>query len=368
MEPRPFISVLCPTFNHPEHFAMTLATIAAQTFRNFNVIVRDDCGPFEAEYRRLVEVFSEFTPTPITYIRAEKNEGIGVNRQRLLEAATGEYVTFIDDDDQFFSVEVFQTFATNILAQRQQGHIVDLVHSSFVEAHEDGMRLVHAPTDGSWVHGKMFRLDFLRAKGITFPDYRAFEDGAFNHVAGRLSEFQLVINDAPSYLWCWTTNSITRGQDYLHVMLPTYTDSFWRAYKILEPIKGRDNLLELLIAPLCHTYFYLMGIERRYEPTDEYLVRTYEILSDIIVNGKILDVIDNDTNRYNQFRAIYNGARNGAMNQDPTAWEFITFNEWLKLHFNVSLKRLELPENKNFVYKVPTTSMYADRDKKEKAK
>jgi len=209
----------------------------------------------------------------------------------------------------------------------------------------------------------MFRLDFLRAKGITFPDYRAFEDGAFNHVAGRLSEFQLVINDAPSYLWCWTTNSITRGQDYLHVMLPTYTDSFWRAYKILEPLKGRDNIMELLIAPLCHTYFYLMGIERRYEPTDEYLVRTYEILSDIIVNGKILDVIDNDTNRYNQFRAIYNGARNGAMNQDPTAWEFITFNEWLKMHFNVSLKRLEVPESKNFVYKVPTTSMYKDLEK-----
>jgi len=360
----PFLTVLCPLYNHAPHFAMTLATIASQTFRDFNVICRDDCGPQEEEYRAVIDKFNDLMPNPIQYIRAEKNEGIGVNRQKLLEAADGEYVIFIDDDDQFYSVEAFQIYATNILQQRQQGHICDMARARFMEAHEDGVRLLHEMNEGAWVHAVMFRRAFLNDNKIVFPDYRCYEDGALMHIATRMAGFTVFI-DAPTYLWCWTTNSLTRSQDYLHVMLPTYTDSFWRAYKFLEPIKGKDNILELLIAPLCHSYFYLMGVERRYPETDDYIVRTYKILQEIIDQGKILEVIDDKEDRFNQFRLIYAGARNGAVGQDPMSFESITFNDWLQLHFGRSIKKLEVPKDKNFVYRPSAASMYADRDKKK---
>src|SRR5205814_9845505 len=40
----PVISVVIPTFGRPEHLADTLASVAAQTYRNIECIVVDDCS------------------------------------------------------------------------------------------------------------------------------------------------------------------------------------------------------------------------------------------------------------------------------------------------------------------------------------
>jgi len=356
---KPFISIGIPAYNHLDHTPITLSSIAIQTFRNFEVLVVDDGSPDGEGFKALCEKMSDLMPSPIRYIRYDENKGIGVNRQRVLDNAEGEYLLMIDSDNLLFSCEALQSIAVNILRQRQEGKIIDIAHTRFVEMHEDGNRNVHLPQDGAWVHGKAYRMDFLKENDIKFPSYPFYEDGAFNHVAARLANQQLYIDDV-CYAWCWSKDSITRGQDYLHVMLPYYADSFLRAYKILEPKKGRENVLDLPLATLCQNYYYLQGLERRYPEDDPCIQETYKVLKEVIETTKIIDAINSDDNKFMWFRQTLMNTQMGPMNQDPFVVEHISFNDWLKLHFGVSINKLELGSQRDYKFVPPPRSMYSD--------
>lgn len=357
--PRPFITVGIPAYSHLDHFPMTLMSVAQQTFRNFEVVVVDDGSKDVEGFRAACEKLSPYMPEPIRFIAYPENKGIGVNRQRILDNANGEYVTMIDSDDLLFSCEVFQIVAMNILQQRQQGKVMDIAHTRFLEMHADGGRNVHMPQDAAWVHGKYYRMDWIKENGLTFPTYPFYEDGAFNHVAVRCANQQLYIDDI-GYAWVWTNDSITRGQDYLSVMMAYYVDSFLRAYKILEPKKGRENVLDLPIAALCQTYYYMQGLERRYPEDDVRIVETYKVLKELIEETKIIDTINADETRFQQFRVTLMNCQNGPMNQDPYVVEHISVNDWLQKHFNVSIKKLELGAQRDFNFTPPPKSMYDD--------
>jgi glycosyltransferase involved in cell wall biosynthesis len=357
--PRPFFTVAIPFYSHIDHLPITLASIATQTFRNFEVLVVDDASPDGETCRELCETMSSMFPEPIRYIRFDENKKIGVNRQRILDNAKGEYVTMVDSDDLLFSCEVLQIVATNILQQRQQGKIMDVAQMRFLEMHADGGRNVHMPQENAWVHGHFYRMDFLKDNNITFPEYPFYEDGAFNHVVSRLSTQTLYLEDI-GYAWVWTNDSITRGQDYLSVMMAYYADSFLRAYKILEPKKGRENVLDLPIAALCQTYYYMQGLERRYPEDDVRIVETYKVLKELVEETKIIDTINADENRFQQFRVTLMNSQLGPMNQDPYVVEHISVNDWLRKHFNVSIKKLELGAQRDFNFTPPPRSMYDD--------
>lgn len=361
---RPLFTIGIPFYSHIDHMPMTLASIAIQTFRNFEVIVVDDGSPDGEACKTLCESMSSLFPSPIKYIRYDENKGIGVNRQRLVDNTEGEYLMMIDSDDLLYGCEVLQTVAMNTLKQRQEGKIIDIIHTRFMEMHEDGNRNLHMPQDGAFVHGKLYRMDFIKSNDLKFPSYPFYEDGAFNHIATRLANQQLYIDDI-GYGWCWTKDSITRGQDYLHVMLPYYADSFLRAYKILEPKKGRENVLDLPIASLCQNYYYLQGLERRYPEDDICIQETYKVLKETIEETHIIDTINSDDNKYMWFRQVLMNTQMGPMNQDIYVVEHISFNEWLKVHFGVSIKKLELGAQRDFQFTPPRESMYKDLESKK---
>jgi len=356
---RPLFTIGIPAFNHLDHMPMTLSSIAIQTLRNFEVVVCDDGSPDGEGFKALCEKMSDMFPEPIRYIRYDENRGIGVNRQRILENAKGEYITMVDSDDLLYHCEVLQVAAMNILKQRQEGKIIDIAHMRFMEMHEDGNRNLHMPQDCGWIHSKFYRMDFLKENDIVFPEYKFYEDGAFNHVATRLANQQLYIDDI-GYSWVWSRDSITRGQDYLHVMLPYYADSFLRAYKILEPKKGRENVLDLPAATLCQNYYYLQGLERRYPEDDLCIQETYKVLKDVIETTKIIDTINSDDNKFLWFRQMLMNTQMGPMNQDMFVVEHVAFNPWLQQHFGVSIKKLELGAQRDYKFTPPPRSMYDD--------
>ena len=357
-------SVVVPYFSHLDHMPLTLMSIATQTCRDFEVVVVDDASPNSAE--GLCQEMSKYMPQPIRYIHFDENKGIGVNRQRALDAAKGDYITSIDSDDLFYHCEVLETYKRNIDAQKAQGKIVDVLHGQFMEAHaETGIRNPHQPMDGAWVHGKAYRVQFLKDNKITFPEYIYYEDGGFNHVVGKLAAFQVAIPDV-MYLWTHTANSIVRSGEYIYRMLPMFADSFWRAYKITEPVKGRDNVSDLILNEVVMCYYYLQGLERRYPADDTQIAKVYEVLKATLDDTKIIDRINNDERYYNAFKQILQTGRAGAYNQDPYLVEDISFNDWLKLHFGVSILKLEKGAIQGVRDTGTKVSMYADRTAKEK--
>lgn len=93
---KPLFSVIVTTHFRPQLLARALASLKAQTFRDFEVVVVSD-EPSEATHATAGRLLDERD----VYIRRRGVPGPGISRNAGLRAAAGEFVLFLDDDDSF---------------------------------------------------------------------------------------------------------------------------------------------------------------------------------------------------------------------------------------------------------------------------
>lgn len=91
MNPR--ISILMPCWNAASHLPATLASVLAQDFTDWELIIVDD-GSTDASPALLAGV----QDTRIQVLRQE-NQGVSAARNRALGLARGEFIAFLDADD-----------------------------------------------------------------------------------------------------------------------------------------------------------------------------------------------------------------------------------------------------------------------------
>ncbi|MDY7012475.1 MAG: glycosyltransferase [Cyanobacteriota bacterium] len=89
----PLISVLIPVYNGEKTIRETIQSILDQTFQDFEIIAIDD-GSTDST----VEIINQFQDDRIK-VFSFANSGPNASRNRSLDRATGEYVSFIDADD-----------------------------------------------------------------------------------------------------------------------------------------------------------------------------------------------------------------------------------------------------------------------------
>lgn len=86
-------SLIIPVFNRPQEVEELLATIAAQTYRDFEVIVVEDGSSLPAE-----EVVQGFASTLALRYYRKAHSGPGPSRNYGCQHAQGEYFIFLDSD------------------------------------------------------------------------------------------------------------------------------------------------------------------------------------------------------------------------------------------------------------------------------
>jgi glycosyltransferase involved in cell wall biosynthesis len=92
----PTVSVVIPTYNQPALLLETLATVFAQTFTDYEVIIINDGSTDDtaAQLEPLQQLHS-----PRLRVITQPNAGIGAARNRGLDEARGKYVALLDHDD-----------------------------------------------------------------------------------------------------------------------------------------------------------------------------------------------------------------------------------------------------------------------------
>jgi GT2 family glycosyltransferase len=95
------IDVLIPTFARPAALAATLTSLAAQTFRDFGIIISDQTEDFDAvdsaEVQNVLRVLN-LHGHAVTVHKHLPRRGMAEQRGFLLERATAPNVLFLDDD------------------------------------------------------------------------------------------------------------------------------------------------------------------------------------------------------------------------------------------------------------------------------
>lgn len=94
--PPPDVSVIVPSYNTAQYIGGTLASIFAQTYRSFEVIVINDGSPDTPALERALQPYFEH----ITYLTQE-NLGLCIARNRAIQASRGRYIAFLDSDDEW---------------------------------------------------------------------------------------------------------------------------------------------------------------------------------------------------------------------------------------------------------------------------
>jgi len=92
----PKVSVVILTFNRAKLLSQAIRSVLDQTFQDFEIIVIDDCSTDATG-----QTVKNFSDKRIKYIRHEFNKGEGAGRNNGIGIATGEYIAFLDDDDEW---------------------------------------------------------------------------------------------------------------------------------------------------------------------------------------------------------------------------------------------------------------------------
>lgn len=92
----PKVSIIIPTYNRAHMIERAVASILAQTYENLEIVIVDD-----ASQDNTVEVASSINDPRIKVFTKERNEGASATRNVGIAHASGEYLAFLDSDDEF---------------------------------------------------------------------------------------------------------------------------------------------------------------------------------------------------------------------------------------------------------------------------
>ncbi len=138
----PVVSVIIPAYNVAPFIGDTLRSVLAQTFSDFEVIIINDGSPDTVELEAVLEPYLE----RIVYLKQE-NQGAGAARNTGLRAARGEFVAFLDGDDEWLP-----TFLEKQLELIRSGPGYDLVYADAElfgnSAKKSGTVMQHEPSNG----------------------------------------------------------------------------------------------------------------------------------------------------------------------------------------------------------------------------
>lgn len=95
MSPAPRVSIVIPTHERPVLLRRALASVVAQTYEDWEAIVVDDAVSGSAEL-----IVADYDPR-IRYMQNDGAHGGAGARNRGIREARGEYIAFLDDDDEW---------------------------------------------------------------------------------------------------------------------------------------------------------------------------------------------------------------------------------------------------------------------------
>jgi len=123
------ISVVMPTFNRAAILGRAVRSVLAQTHADLEMIVVDDGSTDDT-----AAVLAAFADPRLIHLRHSPNRGGNYARNRGIERATGEVISFIDSDDEFLPHKLATVAA--IFAARPE--VDGLVDSFVIHKERDG--------------------------------------------------------------------------------------------------------------------------------------------------------------------------------------------------------------------------------------
>lgn len=128
------ISVIIPSFNRFESLKLAVQSVLDQTYKNYEIIIINDCSTQSEYYTGELELFPQTTVLhlPIN-LRTKFNvtAAQGKTRDEGIKIANGKWISFLDDDDCFLPTK----FETQLIALSDNDHTIQMCSSNMYCGH-----------------------------------------------------------------------------------------------------------------------------------------------------------------------------------------------------------------------------------------
>jgi len=128
------VSVIIPTYKRSNYILRAINSILNQTYKNIEIIVIDD-NEADDEFSKITQnVLKKLIDSKkIIYIKHVTNKGISAARNTGIKIASGDYIAFLDDDDEFLPKKI--ELQLNIFNKSKNN--VGLVYGAYLEINEN---------------------------------------------------------------------------------------------------------------------------------------------------------------------------------------------------------------------------------------
>ena len=188
----PKISIIVPVYNAERYIEQCIYSVLNQTFNDYELILIDD-GSKDGSLG-LCEKLREADSRIIIY--SQKNKGVSTARNKGIELAQGDWISFLDSDDYFSQDYLSESYNSIVNSD------IDFLIQGFTRFNENGTLennirvesddIVSAKdyyqifeiqkfTNKGNPFSKLFKTDIIKNNNITFPiDLTLGEDLCFN--------------------------------------------------------------------------------------------------------------------------------------------------------------------------------------------
>ena len=184
-------TVAISAYNIENYVKRAIDSVLNQTFKNYELLVIDDCSTDST-----VEVIKQVVGQNAKILQTKKNSGTAAaSRNIAIENAQGEYLLFLDGDDELYSNETLKEIDEHIKESKYDiiyfgyenvGHTENYYRISTKENSTREARLI---CDESFsVSSKVWNVEFLRNNNIRFKEGMYYEDELFSIKSNILSK------------------------------------------------------------------------------------------------------------------------------------------------------------------------------------
>lgn len=177
------ISIIIPAYNAASTLSNCILSVLSQTIKDFEIILVNDCST-DNTWDIMMALEAKF-PDKICIVNLDTNLGPGGARNIGLTYATGEYIGFVDSDDEI-APKMYELLYNEAVA----GHY-DMVDCGFYYEEKDTAIIYTSDdltgildarkrskliSDGGYVFSKIYDRNFLLNSGIEFRKNCILED------------------------------------------------------------------------------------------------------------------------------------------------------------------------------------------------
>lgn len=124
------VSIITPSYNSGAFIGETIKCIQAQTYKNWELLITDDCSTDNS--RQIIMEYVDKDPR-IKLFELKKNSGAGIARNNSIKEAKGRYLAFCDSDDRWYPDKLEKQL--QFMEEKNCG----MSYTSYMTCNEDGV-------------------------------------------------------------------------------------------------------------------------------------------------------------------------------------------------------------------------------------